>query len=137
LCSNSLSEMQSKSWFVLPPLMEYYYAARHPEYQSLPPYKSGCLKEGEKLMQFIFPKKKEAILLPKNFKEETNAIIFKLAHRNPETTVYWYLDETFLTSTTTFHEISTLPEPGEYVLTVVDQEGNSISQHIEIEINSK
>jgi len=133
----SLSEMQSKSWFVLPPLMEYYYAARHPEYQSLPPYKNGCLKEGEKLMQLIFPKKKEAILLPKNFKEETNAIIFKLAHRNPETTVYWYLDETFLTSTTTFHEISTLPEPGEYVLTVVDQEGNSISQHIEIEINSK
>ncbi|MGO3155950.1 MAG: penicillin-binding protein 1C [Mesonia sp.] len=132
-----LAEIQSENWFVLPPIMEYYYAVKHPEYQSLPPYKNGCLKDGEELMQFIFPKKKEVILLPKNFKEETNSIIFKLAHRNPETTVYWYLDATYLTSTTTFHEVSTLPRPGKHVLTVVDQEGNSLSQKIEIEINSK
>ncbi|MDT0294474.1 penicillin-binding protein 1C [Mesonia ostreae] len=132
-----LSEMQRKNWFVLPPLMEYYYAARHPQYRSLPPYKNGCLKDGEDLMQFIFPKKKEAIILPKNFKEETNAIIFKLAHRNPETTVFWYLDSVYLTSTTTFHEISTIPQPGKHVLSVVDQEGNSLSQPIEIEISFK
>lgn len=130
-----LAVMKPKSWFSLPPVMEYYYAAKHPEYKSLPPFKPGCLKEGEQLMQFIYPKKNEAILLPKNFKEQTNPVVFKLAHRNPETMVYWYIDEKFITSTKTFHEISLISNPGKHLLTVVDQEGNTYSQSIEIEIS--
>ncbi|HBG86342.1 MAG TPA: hypothetical protein DDW62_02205, partial [Marinilabiliaceae bacterium] len=31
----------SKSYFVLPPLMEWYYRKYHPEYITLPPYKAG------------------------------------------------------------------------------------------------
>ncbi|MEO2060199.1 MAG: penicillin-binding protein 1C [Mesonia sp.] len=128
-----LAEMKVNNWFSLPPVMEYYYAPKHPEYKSLPPFKSGCLKEGEKLMQFIFPKKNEAILLPKNFKEQTNPVVFKLAHRNPDTKVYWYIDKKFIEATQTFHEITYQPEPGEHLLTVTDQQGNSLSIKIEIE----
>ena len=32
----SLSEMVQKNWFVLPPVMEYFYASLHPEYHPLP-----------------------------------------------------------------------------------------------------
>ncbi|MBQ0737053.1 penicillin-binding protein 1C [Aquimarina celericrescens] len=132
-----LAEMKVNNWFSLPPVMEYYYAPKHPEYKSLPPFKSGCLKEGEKLMQFIFPKKNEAILLPKNFKEQTNPVVFKLAHRNPDTKVYWYIDKQFIEVTETFHELTYEPEPGEHLLTVTDQEGNSISRKIKIEKDLK
>src|SRR5690606_7270181 len=52
-----LSEMVQKNWFVLPPVMEYYYSSLHPEYQILPPFAPDCLQEGEKLMAFIYPKK--------------------------------------------------------------------------------
>ena len=128
-----LAEMKVNNWFSLPPVMEYYYAPKHPEYKSLPSFKSGCLKEGEKLMQFIFPKKNEAILLPKNFKEQTNPVVFKLAHRNPDTKVYWYIDKQFIEVTETFHEITYQPEPSEHLLTVTDQQGNSLSIKIEIE----
>ena len=113
--------------------MEYYYAPKHPEYQSLPRFKSGCLKEGEQLMQFIYPKKSETILLPKSFEEQTNPVVFKLAHRNPDTKVYWYIDKKFIEATQTFHEITYQPEPGEHLLTVTDQQGNSLSIKIEIE----
>ena len=132
-----LAEMKVNNWFSLPPVMEYYYAPKHPEYKSLPPFKSGCLKEGEQLMQFIFPKKNEAILLPKNFKEQTNPVVFKLAHRNPDTKVYWYIDKQFIEVTETFHEITYEPTPGKHLLTVTDQEGNSISRKILIEKNFK
>jgi penicillin-binding protein 1C len=130
-----LAELKPKNWFVLPPVMEYYYAPKHPEFEALPPFKQACSQENEQLMQFIFPRKNENILLPKNFEEETNSVIFKLAHRNPETTVYWYLNKTFVKATTTFHEISIIPKPGKHLLTVTDQEGNSISQNIEVEID--
>jgi len=129
-----LAQMKQKSWFALPPVLEYYYAPKHPEYKPLPPFKYDCLQEGENQMDFIFPKKNETILLAKNFDENTNEVIFKLAHRTPETTVYWYLDDTFIGTTETFHELAVVPKPGGYVLTATDQNGNSLQQNIVIEV---
>ena len=129
---HDLSAMTQKSWFALPPVMEYYYAPLHPEYSPLPPFDPSCIKEMEQLMALIFPKQNEAILLPKDFDEELNEVVFTLAHRDPEIKVYWYLDQEFLGTTETFHELAIAPKPGNYVLTAVDQHGNEIKQAIEI-----
>ena len=128
-----LAEMKVQSRFVLPPIMEYYYASKHPEYSGLPPFKSGCFQDNEMPMEFIYPKVNEAIILPKDFDESTNPVVFKLAHKNPETKVYWYLGKTFMGTTESFHEISLLPETGSYLLTVVDGKGNSLSRKVKIE----
>lgn len=128
-----LSEMKQKTWFVLPPVIEYYYASIHPEYKPLPPYALNCLQEGENLMAFIYPKKSETVLLPKNFDENINDVIFKIAHRLPNTTVFWYLNSEYIGSTQTFHELAISPKPGNYVLTVVDSEGNTLKENIKIE----
>lgn len=127
-----LSEMTQKNWFTLPPVMEYYYASLHPEYKPLPPFAQDCLKEGESLMAFIYPKKNETVLLPKNFDENVNEVIFRLAHRSPENTVYWYLDSEYIGKTETFHELAVSPKPGNYILTVVDSEGNEMNEKIDI-----
>lgn len=128
----SIAEMQQKSWFTLPPVMEYYYAQGHPEYVPLPSFLNNCLQDGEHLMEFIFPKPNETILLAKNFDEHLNDLVFKVAHRNSETKLYWYLNSDFIGLTETFHELALQPLPGEYVLTVVDQEGNELRQKINI-----
>ncbi len=129
-----LSRMVQKNWFTLPPVMEYYYASLHPEYKPLPPFAPGCLKAGESLMAFIYPKRNETVLLPKNFEENINEVIFKLAHRSPENTVYWYLDSEYIGKTETFHELAVSPKPGTYILTVVDSEGNEMKENIKIEV---
>ncbi len=131
-----LSEMKQQNWFVLPPVMEYYYASLHPEYKVLPSFAPDCLQEGEKLMAFIYPKKNEAVLLPKNFEENLNEVVFKLAHRSPSTTVFWYLDTQFIGQTETFHELAISPKPGNYLLTAVDQEGNELREQISIKFSS-
>jgi penicillin-binding protein 1C len=127
-----LSEMKQKSWFALPPVLEYYYAPLHPEYKPLPSFASECLQEGEHRMEFIFPKKNEVILLPKDFDENVNEVVFKLAHRAPEKTVYWYLDSKYMGSTQIFHELALAPLAGTYILTVTDEEGNFLQQKVEI-----
>lgn len=129
-----LSEMVQKNWFVLPPVMEYFYAPHHPEYKILPPFAPDCLLESEPLMAFIYPKKNEAVLLPKDFDESVNEVIFKLAHRSPETTVFWYLDEKYIGKTETFHELAVSPKPGKYLLTVVDEMGNERHEQIEVRL---
>ena len=128
-----MEAMVQKNWFALPPIQEYYYADLHPEYKPLPPFKEDCLRDGEDLMQFIFPKKYETILLSKDFDMAVNEVVFRLAHRTPESKVYWYLDSTFLGMTETFHELAVQPLPGDYVLTVVDQEGNEVKQKVHID----
>src|SRR5690625_5988334 len=83
----------------LPPVEEYYYRRKHPNYRPLPPFKSDCLQAGEKLMAFIYPKPRQAVILPKNFKETKNDVVFRLGHRGKATTVYWYLDSEYLGKT--------------------------------------
>lgn len=127
-----LAEMKQKLFFTLPPVMEYYYSPTHPDYRALPPFAPTCLQEGENLMAFIYPKRNGSILLPRNFEENINEVIFKLAHRSSETKVHWYLDSQYIGTTETFHELAVSPFPGEYILTVVDEKGNELRQKINI-----
>ncbi|MEM9648412.1 MAG: penicillin-binding protein 1C [Bacteroidota bacterium] len=127
-----LADMVEKNWFSLPPIVEYYYTAANPNYKTLPPYLSGCVDGQDELMQFIHPRLHEEILIPKDIGKSYKDVVFKLAHQQAESTVHWYLNETYLNSTSNFHELILPMEPGNYTLTVVDHEGNSIKQPISV-----
>jgi len=128
----SLENSKQKNWFSLPPIMEYYYARLHPQYKALPPFHPDCIIENEQLMAFIYPKRREQVMLPKDFDENVNDVIFKLAHRDRDAVVYWYLDERFIGKTETFHELAVVIAPGNHVLTVMDHQGNKIQETIEV-----
>lgn len=127
------SQIHTQSWFELPPAQAFYYSKIHPEYKSLPPFALNCLPSESKPMEFIFPKQNQAIVLAKDFNTQTNQVIFKVAHTQDDSSLYWYLDDSFIGVTTDFHELAILPERGEYLLTVMDQEGAEIKQRIRIE----
>jgi len=71
--------------------------------------------------------------LAKNEHEKTNPLILKIAHTSPETKVFWYVDNEFIKTTETFHEIGILPTAGKHTITVVDAQGNELNQTIFIE----
>lgn len=127
-----LEDMVAKNWLVLPPILEYYYKTSNPNYKPLPPYLEGCSTLENHLMEFIYPKKNETVLLPKDLGTKTSEIVLKLAHQQSNAVVYWYLDETFVGKTENFHELILDIEPGEYILTAVDNQGNLIQQEVEV-----
>ncbi len=132
-----LANMVQKSWFSLPTVVEYYYTHSNPNYKSLPPFLEGCYTEERQLMEFVFPKKNETILLPRDLGQTSKEIIFKLAHQQQESIVHWYLDETYLGSTTNFHEMIRETQVGDYHLTVVDDDGNRIQQNLSVKMASE
>ena len=133
-----MEDMIAKNWFSLPPTIEYYYTSANPNYKPLPPYLYGCSVLEHQLMEFIHPKKNEEILLPRDLGGNTaTEIVFKLAHQQTNSTVYWYLDEKYIGTTTQFHELIYEIEPGEYVLTTVDDQGNRIQQNIQVRLASE
>ncbi|MAU17544.1 MAG: penicillin-binding protein 1C [Muricauda sp.] len=127
-----LEDMVTKNWMVLPPVLEYYYTSSNPNYKPLPPYLEGCSALENNLMEFIYPKKNEAVLLPKDLGNKTSEIVLKLAHQQSNAIIYWYLDETFVGKTENFHELILAIEPGEYILTAVDNFGNRIQQLVDV-----
>jgi penicillin-binding protein 1C len=131
-CEN-LDNITTTSWFVLPPLMAWYYKRHDANYKNLPPVRPNCSAATAVTMDFIFPKTNGKIILAKNELGELNDVIFKIAHSKPDTKVFWYLDEVFLQTTETFHEIAILPSSGEHLITVVDALGNEIKKRITIE----
>ncbi|NJX14154.1 penicillin-binding protein 1C [Tamlana crocina] len=128
----STSNITHKSWFVLPPLMAYYYKTKNPFYKPLPKFRSDCLGENSISMAFIYPKENNSIFLPKDFDGSTNDLVLQIAHSKPETTVFWYVDDNYIESTKDIHELAIILKQGKHVITVVDEFGNEAKRHFTI-----
>ncbi|WP_298478742.1 penicillin-binding protein 1C [uncultured Maribacter sp.] len=120
-----LSNTTTESWFVLPPLMEFYYKKTHLNYKLLPNFKNGCSSVDTSPMQFIYPKDGSRITLTKGFNSEKGELIVKLAHSKKETPVYWYVDEDYIKETINFHEVAIQPIEGKHKITALDALGNA------------
>lgn len=125
-----LENIKQKYWFVLPPLMEYYYKDKNPFYKPLPKFREDCLGEIKNSMKFIYPTEKSTIFLPKGFDGEKNELILKVAHSNNDAILYWYLDNAFLGATKEKHEFPMRLKTGSYVISVTDNFGNEIHEQI-------
>ncbi len=122
------SEIKNVPWFVLPPAMEYFYRQKHPEYKVLPPVQKGCTTQGTiPELEFIYPVQGVKIFIPRDQTGTLTKVIAEIAHRNPSKKVFWHLDNTYSATTRHIHQLEIMAEAGEHVLTVVDEDGNTIS----------
>ncbi|MEQ8705011.1 MAG: penicillin-binding protein 1C [Phaeodactylibacter sp.] len=124
--------MQAVPWFVLPPTEAHYYVRHDPGYTPLPPYYPGCEDTGGTPMELIYPKYPTRILVPRDLDGSRSRTVFMVAHRSPETAIYWHLDEAFLGTTLSFHSMELDPSPGAHLLTLVDEQGHRLEQRFEI-----
>lgn len=128
----SISNSERKSFMILPADAAHFYRQKHPEYQALPPYRADCENPEEKVMQFIYPKRKAKIFLPKDGDGEKESAIFQVVHRKPESKLYWHLDDSYLGMTEGEHQMQIAGSAGKHELVLVDEQGNSIGREFEI-----
>ena len=129
----SPSTMQHRSWFILTPAMEFYYKQRNADYKTLPPFKPGCsFAETGKAMEIIYPQPDARIYVPLELSGEKGKTIFTAAHRRSGAKIFWSLDDEFVGTTQNFHQIALNPSPGKHIITLVDENGFSISRQFEI-----
>jgi penicillin-binding protein 1C len=129
----SVRNMVQKSWFVLPPLEEYYYKNKNPGYRKPPEFRADCRFDADQLsMQFIYPKNPTTIFIPVDFDGKVHGTVFKIAHQIPKKTVYWHLDNEYLGMTKDFHEMELKPKPGKHKVVLVDEDGVRIEQLFDI-----
>ncbi len=131
-CEHS-ENIKHLSWFVLPPIQEYYYKYKNPSYKLLPPFRKDCnIERSTSPMQLIYPKYPSKIYIPKDLDGEYSRTVFNVAHRDSEEIIYWHLNNEYIGETTHFHEMELNPQAGQYILTLVDSKGNRLEQKFEI-----
>jgi len=116
--------------FLLPPAMEWYYKQSHPEYVPAPSHRSNG---GYLPMEFIYPQNGSSMSIPKQMDGSITGIVFSLAHSNPDAEVFWHLDTDYLGTTKYIHQMTLAPDKGHHNITVVDNDGNSLSIGFTIE----
>ncbi|MDB4534625.1 penicillin-binding protein 1C, partial [Vicingaceae bacterium] len=126
-----IDKMKRKSWFVLPPVWEWYYKTKDPNYKTLPPFKEGCAEQ-QKNMEIIYPSDLKELSLAKNIDGTTGKLVFEVAHRNPETEIFWHIDNEYVKTTSHFHQLEIQPSVGSHFLTIVDENGETIIKQFQV-----
>lgn len=130
----SVNNMQLQKWFVLPPVMEFYYKSRNPFYKTLPPYRDDCKSDltQERSFEMIYPKSGAKVYIPVDIDGKREKVVFKAAHNQQNIAVYWYLDDHFMGITKDFHNMGLSPSVGIHNLVLVDKNGQSLRVEFEV-----
>ncbi len=131
------TEMQHRAWFVLPPIEAYYYQSKNAGYQKLPPFRADCLtaavnQQHTNPIQIIYPKANTKIYVPVDLDGSLSRTVFQAVHRETSSTLHWHLDQTYVGSTSNFHELELAPTLGKHRLTLVDEQGHRRTLYFEI-----
>ena len=128
-----MDQIVQAKWFILPPMQEYYFRAKNFSYKTLPPFRKDCQNSSPLIsMDLIYPKPDSKIFIPRELNGNEGKIIFELAHRNPNTVVYWHLDGNFVGTTKGSHNLILNPRKGKHFLTLVDENGETINSYFDI-----
>jgi penicillin-binding protein 1C len=130
----SPGNMTRASWFVLPPAEEFYFRRAHAEYRPLPAMRQDCLGDrgGRVALAVLYPDANARVLIPSELDGTRGRAVFEAVHRRRDARVYWHLDDKYLGETHTFHQQSLDIDPGEHILTLVDDQGERVARRFEV-----
>lgn len=126
-----VTEMMHQPWFVLPPVMEWYYKRQNPFYRSLPPFHPDCPEASAlNVMEMIYPRENNQIFVPVQLDGSAGQVILEAAHSSPAAVIFWHLDEQYLGQTSGPHQMPVNPQPGNHRITLIDNQGNQLAKSI-------
>ena len=118
-------------FYVLPPVMEWFYKKHSPLFRPLPALYPGCgTAHPDDVMAFVYPKDDARITIPIGIRGDRQQVVFEIAHRNPQKTIFWTLNDTFLGQTRLNHQMPIDVERGTYTLRCVDEDGIELIRKI-------
>ena len=133
----SVQAMSHETWFVLPPGQESFYRRWNAGYRPLPAYRGDCAGTAAEAsargpVDFLYPVNGTRIYIPVELGGRKGRAVFAAAHRDPDATLHWHLDDRYVGSTSVFHEQALDVAEGLHVVTVVDEMGNRARRRFEV-----
>jgi penicillin-binding protein 1C len=113
--------------------MEWYYRQGNADYKTLPPYKKGAEPDaGLSPLGLIYPQEGSEIYIPRELDGKRGSVVAEAVHRDVHTRVFWHLDSDYIGVTEDLHVMKLSPVEGEHVLTLVDENGETLERRFTI-----
>jgi penicillin-binding protein 1C len=129
----SPARMTHTDWFVLPPAEEFYFRRSHAEYRPLPELRADCQAAATRpALALVYPDANGRVIIPLELDGSRGRTVFEAVHRRRDARVYWHLDDRYLGETHTFHQQTLDIDPGEHILTLVDDEGERVARRFRV-----
>lgn len=127
-----VNNVRVENWFILPPAMEFYYRRYNPSYLPAPVGAQYGDELAHQVMEFIYPGSNDKIYIPKTLDGKAGVVVFEVAHREPGVKIYWHLDREYIGTTTYIHQKALNPSPGQHLITLSDEHGNTLKRQFTI-----
>ena len=108
-----------------PPDVAQYLRERGQVLASIPPHNPACpgLQAGNP-MQIVYPGQNARLWIPRDIDGRFQQVTLRVAHRQPASTIFWYIDNRYLGETKENHVKALTIPAGWHTLEVVDRMGN-------------
>lgn len=133
----SVNNMRSADWFVLPAAQEYFWRQHHSNYQSLPPWRTDCIAQlaevdDDQPMDLLYPHEFSRIYLPIDLNGVRTRALLRAVHRNNAAKIFWHIDDRYLGETKVFHEQTLALEPGMHKILLLDEQGYKLERWFKV-----
>jgi len=127
-----VKDMHSVSWFILPPAQGWYFKKYTSDYEDPPEFLDLCNNEDKDAMEMIYPLRFTRVYVPIEIDGKQGKVIFQAAHRNPDSNIFWHLDDQYIGSTKNNHQIGVYPKSGNHTLNLIDDAGRELLVKFEV-----
>ncbi|NRA63140.1 MAG: penicillin-binding protein 1C [Pseudobacteriovorax sp.] len=126
---HSLHKSKKVDMFLIPPMYLEHINTSSTVYKKPPEWHPECLSQDEEqIIAIIYPKSNANLYPTKDISKDLNEVVLKAIHNDPKANIYWHLNESFVGTTHSLHELTVSLGKGVYHLTVMDQAGNRSRQ---------
>jgi penicillin-binding protein 1C len=113
------------SVLVYPPDVVQYLRGRGQVISAIPVHNPECPAQAESLpLQILYPQQDSKLWIPRDFDGNLQKVTMRVAHRERNRILYWYLNDHYLGSSSDQHLKAVALTKGWHVLEVVDELGN-------------
>lgn len=92
----------------------------------------ACINDRLRSMEMIYPRHATKVYVPKEIDGQAGRVVFEAAHQNPDSKIYWHLDEEFVGVTKYKHKLGLYPETGSHLLSLLDEKGRELKLQFEV-----
>lgn len=129
-------EFKDSSWVILPPAMQWYHRQHGGQFPPVPPWSPSCGEgkgsSSEQEMEWVYPEGYEVVKRPRDLDGQLQGIVLEVAHTRPEARLFWHDNDLFLGETEGYHVREVQFTPGIHKVTVVDEEGVTLSATLKV-----
>lgn len=113
-------KIKRRNYFILPPAVAGYFKSWNPDFKMPPPFHPG-IRDVESTLKIMYPNKSRILLFGTANEMEVS---FKAGGTTKDGTIYWHVDDLFIGSTNSIHELKYTLPAGKHTLLILDEHGN-------------